>query len=329
MLKKRIVFALAALLTFTAAGTLWAQGESGAPSLYIQPGARANGLGQAYVAIADDATGIYWNPAGIAFVNRAVDLMHSQLVPDLAADVFYEYFGGSFQVAGFGSVGFSMPYLNYGHWEARDEDNNYLGRFSSWEIAPTISGAVKLNNIGIGMNIKFIYIDLAPKQATVEGQAGRGSSVAVDLGGLWRVPDFSVLGYKVSRLNLGLCVSNLGPSISYINVDQAASLPRNLRLGFAYTPYLSDLGRITVVSDVNRPLVEFERSNTYHAGAEFSYIDLITVRAGYTHDKDGNIMDPTYGLGFSFSKRYRLDWASIPQAKDLGRVHRWSIGFTF
>jgi hypothetical protein len=330
MLKNLKVYALTAVLAFFMTGTLQAQGEAGAHCLIIPPGARANGLGQSYVAIADDATGIWWNPAGLAFVNRAADLMHSQLVPELASDVFYEYFGGAFKVEGLGTIGGSLTYLTYGDWEARDQNNNYLGQFSSWEVAPTLSGAIKIwNNIGIGMNLKFIYIDLAPKEATVEGQAGRGSSVAVDIGGLWRVPDFAVLGYKVSRLDLGVCVSNLGPSISFVNVDQAASLPRNLRTGFAYTPYYSDLGRVTVAAEFNRPLVVFDRSNTYHAGAEFSYIDLITIRAGYMHDRDGNIMDPTYGLGFSFSKRYRLDWASIPQARELGRVHRWSIGVTF
>jgi len=330
MLKNLTICALAAVLAFSMTGTLQAQGEAGAHCLIIPPSARANGLGQSYVAIADDATGIWWNPAGLAFVNTAVDLMHSQLVPELASDVFYEYFGGAFRVEGLGTVGASLVYLTYGDWEARDQNNNYLGQYSSWEMAPTLSGAVKVwNSVGIGMNIKFVYIDLAPKEATVEGQAGRGSSVAVDFGGLWRVPDFKVLGFKVSRLDLGVCVSNLGPSISFVNVDQAAALPRNLRTGFAYTPYASDLGRATVTAEFNRPLVEFDRSNTYHAGAEFSYIDLISVRAGYMHDKDGNIMDPTYGLGFSFSKRYRLDWASIPQAQELGRVHRWSIGFTF
>ncbi len=330
MLKNLTVWGLAAVLTISLAGALRAQGESGAHCLIIPPSARANGLGQTYVAIADDATGIWWNPAGLAFVNTAVDLMHSQLVPELASDVFYEYFGGAFKVKGFGTVGASLIYLTYGDWEARDQNNNYLGQYSSWEIAPTLSGAVKVwNDLGIGMNIKFIYIDLAPKEATVEGQAGRGSSVAVDMGALWRIPDFKVLGFTVSRFDLGLCVSNLGPSVSFVNVDQAAELPRNLRAGFAYTPYASDLGRVTVAAEVNRPLVEFERSNTYHAGAELSYIDLISVRVGYMHDRDGNIMDPTYGLGFSFSKRYRLDWASIPQSQELGRVHRWSIGFTF
>ena len=331
MLKNLTVCALTACIAFSMAGTLKAQGEAGAHSLIIPPSARANGLGQCYVAIADDATGIWWNPAGLAFVNNAVvDLMHTQLVPELASDVFYEYFGGAFKVEGLGTIGGSLIYLTYGEWEGRGQNNEYLGKFRSWEIAPTLSGAVKVwNSIGIGMNLKFIYIDLAPRQATQDNQPGRGSSVAVDIGGLWMVPDFSVMGYKVSRLSLGACASNLGPSVSFVNVDQAAPLPRNLRIGFAYTPHASEYGRVTVVADFNRPLVEFDRSNTYHAGAEFSYIDLIIVRAGYVHDSGGQIWAPTYGLGFTFSKRYRLDWASIPQSRDLGRVHRWSIGFTF
>lgn len=330
MLRHLTVWGLTAVLTISLAGALRAQGESGAHCLIIPPSARANGMGQTYVAIADDATGIWWNPAGIAFVDRGVDLMHSQLVPELSADVFYEYFGGVFKVKGFGTFGASLIYLTYGDWVATDQYGKERGQYSSWEIAPTLSGAVKIgNDIGVGMNLKFIYIDLAPKEATVEGQAGRGSSVAVDAGVLWRVPDFGVFGLKIQRFNLGLGVSNLGPSISFVNVDQAASLPRNLRGGFAYTPYASELGKVTIAAEINRPLVEFERSNTYHAGLELSYIDLISVRAGYMHDRDGNIMDPTYGLGFSFSKRYRLDWASIPQAQELGRVHRWSIGFTF
>ncbi|MCK4236264.1 MAG: hypothetical protein KAX38_04035, partial [Candidatus Krumholzibacteria bacterium] len=131
------------------------------------------------------------------------------------------------------------------------------------------------------------------------------------------------------NLNLGFSVTNLGPSITFINEKQAAPLPRNLRMGFAYTPADGDIGRFTVAAEFNRPLVEFDRSNTYHFGGEFVYIDLIAVRAGYVHDRDGNIKDPTYGLGFIFNNSYRIDWSSIPQSKELGRVHRWSIGVTF
>jgi hypothetical protein len=330
MLKMYRLLSISALILTLSAGAAVAQGEAGADCLIIAPSARANGMGQSYVALAEDATAIWWNPGGIAFANVAVDLMHSQLVPDLASDVFYEYLGGVYNISGVGTIGFALIYLTYGEWEHTKLGPEPLGTASSWEVAPTLSGGIKIGeSLGLGMNLKFVYISLAPAWATIEGQEGKGHSVAVDFGALWKVPEFGLWGYKVQNLNLGAALTNLGPSITYVNRDQAAALPRNLRLGFAWSPVYSDVAKWAIVSDFNRPLVEFERSNTYHIGTEFVYIDLIGIRVGYVHDKDGNIKDPTYGLGFIINRKVRIDWASIPQAEELGRVHRWSVGVTF
>lgn len=308
-----------------------AQGEAGAGSLIIPPGARANAMGQSYVAIADDANAMWWNPAGLAFVQHAaVDMMHSQLVPDLASDVFFEYFGGIYRIEGLGVIGMSIQYLTYGKWMATDVQGVELGEGSSWEVSPMVGGAIRImDQLALGMNLKFVYISLAPADLTLEGVAGTGHSVALDFGALWKAPEFDLGGFSVKRLSLGLAATNLGPSITFINRDQAAPLPRNLRAGFAYSPVWGDVARFTVVGEVNRPLVEFERSNTFHGGAEFFYANLIAVRAGYVYDKDGNIQDPTYGLGFMIDNRFRIDWSSVPQSKELARVHRWSIGVTF
>ena len=43
--------------------------------LEIGPGARSLGMGSAYVSVADDASSIYWNPAGIVNVNK-LSLIH-------------------------------------------------------------------------------------------------------------------------------------------------------------------------------------------------------------------------------------------------------------
>ncbi|UCF06739.1 MAG: PorV/PorQ family protein [bacterium] len=318
-------------LLFLSAGTLSAQGESGADCLIIPPSARASGMGLSFSALSDDATAIWWNPGGLAFVNLAMDLMHSQLVPDLASDVFYEYLGGAYRLEGIGTLGFALVYLTYGEWVVTGEDSpEPIGTAQSWEVAPTISGAIKImESIGVGMNLKFIYVSLAPEWATRDRLPGKGHSVAVDLGVLWKIRKFKLFGIHEEQLNLGLSITNLGPSVVFIDENQAAPLPRNLRLGVAYTLVFKDFGRLTLVTDFNRPLVEFDRSNTYHMGGEFVYIDLIAVRGGYMHDHDGNIMDPTYGLGFIFNNRYRIDWASVPQSRELGRVHRWSVGITF
>ena len=331
MVKKITLITISLFVVAAASSAAFAQGESGAGSLIIPPGARANGMGQSFGAIADDATAMWWNPAGMAFVDyHAVDLMHSQLVPDLASDVFFEYIGGIYKIKGIGTIGFALQYLTYGEWEATSPENVSLGTASSYEIAPMLGGAIKLGNqLSLGMNLKFIYINLAPAEVTIEGTSGTGSSVAVDFGAMWKVPDFGLAGVNIRRLDLGLTVSNLGPSITYINRDQAADLPRNLRGSIAYTPVLSDVSKWLITGEINRPMVEWERSNTYHIGTEFLYSNLIALRLGYIHDQDGAIKAATYGLGFVFNDRVRIDWASVPQAEELARVHRWSLGVNF
>ncbi len=330
------LFSVLLALLILYAGPAVAQGESGASSLIIPPSARANAMGQAFVAISDDATSLWWNPAGMAFVHRSVDFMHTQLVPDLASDVFFEYLGVLYEVKGFAVIGANIQYLSYGEWEATSETGENLGTAKSYEFVPTLGGALKItDDIAIGMNLKFIYVNLAPAWATVEEVDGIGHSVGLDLGAIWKVPEFSLAGYTVSRLRLGACFSNLGPSLTYKNRDQAAPLPRNLRVGLAYTPLKNETGEITVVADINKSLVDYlteedyNRSNTYHVGAEFVYANLLIVRAGYIKDKDGDIVAPTYGLGFILNDRLRIDFASIPQAAELARVYRWSVGYNF
>ena len=325
------------LLSAICVSPAFAQGEAGASSLIIPPSARANAMGQSFVAIADDATSLWWNPAGMAFQTRSVDFMHTQLVPDLASDVFFEYLGVVFEWKGFATIGANIQYRSYGEWEATAPGGESLGTAKSYEFVPTLGGAIKItDDLALGLNVKFIYVNLAPAWATVEQVDGTGHSVGVDFGAIWKIPDFSILGYKVSRLRLGTAFSNLGPSLTYKNRDQAAPLPRNLRVGFAYTPVQNEIGELTVVSDVNKSLVDYftdedyTRSNTYHVGAEFIYSNLLVVRGGYIHDKDGDIKAPTYGLGFlMLENRLSIDFASIPQASELERVYRWSVGYRF
>ncbi len=62
MLGKRLLLSVVALgLLATPAVAQVSIG--GAQSLYIQPGARPAGMGDCYVAIADDATACFWNLA--------------------------------------------------------------------------------------------------------------------------------------------------------------------------------------------------------------------------------------------------------------------------
>ena len=64
-------------------------GTTAAKFLSIGVGSKAVGMGGAYTSIADDATAMYWNPAGISFYNtREVYFNHSNWIADIAFDYF-------------------------------------------------------------------------------------------------------------------------------------------------------------------------------------------------------------------------------------------------
>ncbi len=53
------------LILLCTAGASAQVGRTGVPFLLIAPGARAAGMGEAFISIADDATSVHWNPAGL------------------------------------------------------------------------------------------------------------------------------------------------------------------------------------------------------------------------------------------------------------------------
>ena len=119
--------AIVGLILTLSAPNVFAVAEAGVPSLIIPPGARANGMGESYVALAQDATAAWWNPGGLAFVKgRNFAFMHSQLVPDLASDVYYEFLGYSSEIGGIGTMALSIVYLTYGESIATNPEGTPL-----------------------------------------------------------------------------------------------------------------------------------------------------------------------------------------------------------
>jgi hypothetical protein len=109
-----------------------------------------------------------------------------------------------------------------------------------------------------------------------------------------------------------------------------------MRAGAAFTALSDEISRLLISVDIEQSLVWLVQSNikkrrgeVWHAGAEYLYINLIAGRIGYIYDADGDVRSATFGLGFIYKDKIRLDYASVPQARDLERVHRWSIGMSF
>jgi hypothetical protein len=305
---------------------------SGAASLTITPGARADGMGRAFVALPTDATANWWNPAALAHVEGHVfSLMHAQLVPDLADDVYYENLGYAMHLPGWGGIGASIVYLGYGKSMATREDGVELGLFTSYEISPQVHiGTELVKGVAAGLTLKYVYVNLAPSWATPEGQAGTGDTFGADLGVLVRLTDLAP-SFPVP-VTLGANVQNLGPNIAYIDQDQSDPIGRNLKVGMGAK--VLNLPKLTglVSYDFNKSLVYSSDKPIHNAGAEVTYGDFVSGRAGYIYDKQGDIRDMTFGVGFVLNlgqNNLAFDYASVPQARVLDRVNKFSITFRF
>jgi long-subunit fatty acid transport protein len=306
------------------AGNAQAQSEAGAQSLLIAPGARADGMGRAFVAVAGDANAVWWNPAGMAFARgRDAAFTYAQLVPDLADDVNFSYLSYVQHVEGWGGIGGSIGYLSYGKSEATDEEGNELGDFTSYEIAPTIAyGTEVVNNFAVGVALKLVRVDLAPAAVTQDQRAGRGTTFAADVGGLLKMPAI--------KTSFGAVVQNVGPNIAYIDEDQSDPLGRNLRLGLAYAPFENEVHRFLIAADANRFLLPHRTLavDVWNVGAEYEFNRLLALRVGYVSDPRGTIEDLTFGLGLGY-RGFHFDYASAPQSEFLDRVNRFSAAYHF
>jgi len=278
-------------------------------------------MGRAFAAVTNDANAVWWNPGALAFTTgHDASSMYTKLVPDLAPDVFFSYTSYAQHVEGWGGIGFSLGYLSYGQSIATDQEGNEIGTFTSYEVAPTLAyGTELMKDMGFGIALKLVRVDLAPADKTQDQKAGRGTTFAADIGGLYKLPKW--------KSAIGVNVQNLGPNIAYIDQDQSDPLGRNVKLGVAVTPFETEAYRVLVAADVNKSLLS-HGAWIENAGGEFEFNRLLSLRAGYIYDPRGTVRDFTYGLGLNFHN-VRVDYASVPQSEFLNRVNRFSASYHF
>jgi hypothetical protein len=286
-----------------------AQGESAVPFLLIAPNARADGMGEAGGALADDASGAHWNPGGLAFQEGdEISLTHSNWLPGFGlSDLFYEYLSYKSHVPDWGGTfSASITYLNLGEFIKTDETGpEEKGRFKAYEFAVTAGYSAKMTDaLGLGLNLRFIRSALAPFDVQEQGREGVANTVSVDIGMLYKVSGLNLFGMQELEppLGIGLNLSNIGPKLTYIDADQADPLPTNLRLGFAFKPIQSEYNNVTFVLDFNRLLVRRYAALTDSAGNKLEEPpppDPVT-KAIFSSWGDGGLSKVTIGTGIEY-----------------------------
>lgn len=321
--------------------------QAGVLFLKISPGARPGGMGEAFVAQADDATATWWNPAALAYVqHNEITMMHVNWLPQFKfSDLYYDFVSYVHKVPEWGTFGGNVIFLNLGESQRTDETGTDLGSFSSYEVAVTGSyGSEMSDNMALGVNMRFIFSHLSDRGAGAEKGSGEATSVGVDIGWLWHTP--------LRGMRLGANLSNMGPEIAYIDRAQADPLPTNLKFGFAYDLVDSPYNTFTLVGDVDKELVRvyddgdhdpfyiamftswadgpFFESLIYHVGAEYWYSDLVALRIGYWNDELGNVKPLTFGASLKYSLyRFDFSYVSAGESHPLSDTMRFSLSIGF
>ena len=293
-------FGLIVLLLLPAA--LYAGSDSGLAALKIGISARAAAMGEAFTASADDASGIFWNPAGTAWVTkRQAHFTYNQWIQDISHNA-----AGIVLPSSLGAFGIGIMLNSVEDFERRViASEEPLGTFSTQDFSMSMSYARKFgNNLSAGIRAAFLY-----EKIYVESASG----YAVDLGVRYQVmPD---------RLFAAASLQNLG-SMSEMVVE-TVELPVIMRAGLLYR-MLSVLGsqNLALAAD----FVQYDGDSHIHAGIEYDPYSIITLRAGYQTGYDEKSFSAGFGLDFGFIV---LDYAYVPFESDLGNAQRFSLAARF
>ncbi len=319
-------------------GGLTKSGTTTAQFLKIQVGARAIGMGGAYVALANDVSSIYWNPAGLSRVrpNGGVNFVHTNWL----ADMNFDFAAVAIRVSSFGTLGLSFTSLSMPDMKVRSEfEPEGTGEyFSAMDMAFGLSYARALTNrFSMGFTAKYIRQQIWHMTA---------STIAFDIGILFKT-DFN-------WLTLGMNISNFGPKMQYsgkdifVNYDFSPEqhgdnenifanlqtdkwdLPLLFRFGVAMEILNHEMNQLTVAVEARHPN---DNTENVSFGMEYGFRHRFFLRGGYQAlYEDETEKGLTLGTGFvyylSATIPLQIDYAYADWGR-LNNVHRFSLEMHF
>jgi hypothetical protein len=342
-LKEYIAVTVAAVLVtcagFAQGSSVSKTGTTAATFLEISVGAPAVGMGSAFVSIANDATALHWNPAGVAGLQQAnVVVSHTSWI----ADTKFDFAAVAVPLPGFGTLGFSLTSLSMGDMKVRTVDfPEGTGEFfSASDLAGSLSYSRQLSErFSIGINAKYV-------QQTIWHESA--SAFAIDLGTMFRTDLFGGMTIGASLSNFGTSMKMNGRDArQFIRLNTAMTgttdqiptdvefdsweLPLLLQFGVSTHIYDNDTYKWVVAVDALHPNDNYESIN---AGTELSFRDFMFVRAGYqSYALDQAEGGMSFGIGVSTSNvmdnmKVTFDYAYENMGRFEG-VHVLTLGMRF
>ncbi|HGJ66117.1 TPA: PorV/PorQ family protein [bacterium] len=327
----RVTYIICLLFLFISISAYGAEKYAG-EFLSLGVGARALGMGGSFVAVSDDATSAYWNPAGLGGLDRTeLAFMHTGLY---GLDK-YDFVNVVHPFSKAGTLGISWIRLGIddipmtqlakpGEMSAsnrpfisgymQDTENAFLLSYGK-NFEPSF---LKGNNIQLGGTFKFIYNSITGANRNAVGFGG-------DLGLIWRASSLSKEdSHPSADLSIGLMAQDFFKTRLFWNTTSSPShtdiVQPNIKTGVAYSHELKSISSQIVFS---------VDANTRHGlemnyGLEYVLADLLAIRTGI----QGHDFTAGAGINIGFKSgdsllSFIVDYAFL--SHELGNSHRISV----
>ncbi len=258
-------------------------------------GARPAGMGDAYVAMADDASAGSWNPAGLGQLTR---FGFVATYDHVSQDTGLRYLAAGMP-AGPGVAGVTLTSMSYGSYDVFDSLGTRTGIKALSDIGASAAYAVENPDWSGGFGWSGISVEVA-REAVGTTLIGAGAGTLILLG---------------ERLSLGAAVQHLGPR------QGGYALPGAARLGAAWMPR----DTIRLIGEVADSLAT--KTVWAAGGCEAVFGQRLAFRAGYRVAVNGRagpgVSGFTTGLGFKISG-FGIDYAYQPFGA-LATSHRVAL----
>lgn len=299
-------------------------GTASGTFLKIAVGARATGLGESFVAVANDPSAIFWNPAGLASIQRQ-ELQVNHL--SWPGDVNYEHLAYVMPVRRLGgSLAFQLGALSTTLDETSEAHPFGTGR--SFTYSDVVAGAAYArrwtDKLLIGAGVKYVREDLG---SDVGGPTT--GALLVDIGSIY------YLGYGSVRIATSLSNfgSSLQPSGNYVSPYtgevrsyDAFDPPTVFRYGLAFEPIENARQKMTMSLEINQPA---DNAQLVKTGVEWTWQQRLALRTGYNFNASELKFSAGAGVFANVGQTHgQVDYA-YTDGGALGGVHRLSLGLRF
>jgi hypothetical protein len=307
--------------------------QTGMKFLSVSLDPRSSALSDAVTSISHSSVAMLYNPSTMAKMDRFVD--YSFGTTKWIADINYIYGTAAinFMDGQYGVLGLSLVAVDYGEFNGTilaNNDDGYIdvGTYKPTAIALGLGYAKALSEkFFVGGNVKYVRQSMGTAVVGFD-PAGNGLIKEHKLDVL--AFDFGIL-YKTGfeSLNFGMNVRNFSKELKYI--QESFQLPLLFKIGLSMD--LFDL--IEVDKNMHSFLFSVDASHPrdypeqLSFGFEYTFLNSISLRAGYTFPTDEQ--EFSAGVGFMQSLadvKFAVDYSYTPFGI-FNKVHRVSLNIGY